>query len=274
MSAAFDFQTANGRVEIRELRAMDEMVAAEQIQSEVWGADPHPKELLIAVQYEGGFLAGAFSPLGTMVGLVFSFPTSDPAAQHSQLLATLASWRGLGIGTQLKWFQRRWCLARGIQVIRWTVDPLRAANAELNIRHLGSTSSTYLPDYYGRMEGIDAGVPTDRLLVEWQLSAERVLARLDGPPEDRGFEDVIQANIVEDGRSSCPEPDLSAERVLLCLPHNFIQLAQTDPDLAIHWRMQTRELFQAYFRRGFAVTEFTRVGGPAYLLERKLKNEG
>ncbi len=124
------------------------------------------------------------------------------------------------------------------------------------------------------MVGIDAGSPTDRLLVEWQLSADRVLARLDGPAEDRGFEGVIRANIVEDGRSTCPEPGLSTERVVLCLPQDFIQLAQTDPELARHWRMQTRELFQAYFRRGFAVTEFTRVGGPAYLLERKLKNEG
>ena len=86
------FRTARGTLEIHEIRSIAEMSAAEEIQSLVWGIDiiPTPKEMLIAVQHEGGFLAGAFNAENRMVSLVFSFPTQDPTAHHSQLLATLA----------------------------------------------------------------------------------------------------------------------------------------------------------------------------------------
>ncbi len=202
-----------------------------------------------------------------MVGLVFGFPTRDPAVQHSHILGTLAEWRGLGIGARLKWFQRGWCLERGITQVRWTVDPLRAANAGLNIHALGGTAKTYLPDYYGAMQGIDAGAPTDRLLVEWRLDSPRVAERAAQPPPDRGFPGAGPANAVVDGRPAGPRYDLDCPSLLIHLPDDFVQLAKTDPPLALAWRLQTRELFQYYFARGYRICEFTRVGGPAYLLE-------
>ncbi|HEX9028594.1 MAG TPA: GNAT family N-acetyltransferase, partial [Anaerolineales bacterium] len=124
-------QTPRGPLAIRELSTIEEMIAAEELQRKVWGADtfPHPKELLIPVQHEGGLLAGAFTQENELIGFVFGFRTRDPGIMHSQMLATLSDWRGNGIGEHLKWFQRDWCLAQGIRLVRWTVDPLRAANA-------------------------------------------------------------------------------------------------------------------------------------------------
>lgn len=263
------FDTGWGTIEIRELRKIEEMVAAECIQLQVWGREitPHPKELLIPVQHEGGLLAGAFDPQGEMVGLIFGFPTSLPDVLHSQMLCTLEAWRGQGIGRRLKWFQRQWCLERGITLVRWTVDPLRAANAELNIRRLGATSSTYLPDYYGAMQGIDAGAPTDRLLVEWHIGSPRVCKRVDQPPVDIGFPGAVLAFSVVDGRPGASRPDLECPQVLLPLPLDFIQLSKNDAGLALAWRMQTRSLLCQLFSRGYQITGFTRQGGPAYLLE-------
>jgi len=265
------FATSKGQFEIRELRTIDEMVAAETIQTQVWGLEsiPHPKEILIPIQHEGGLLAGAFTIEQEMVGLIFGFPTRDPACQHSQLLATLEAWRGQGIGARLKWFQRDWCLERGVRHVRWTVDPLRAANAELNIRHLGGISSTYFLDYYGAMQGIDAGAPTDRLLVEWHIASKRVESRANSAPRDEGFPDAQPANEVREGRPANPRLGLDSPRILIRLPENFIKLSKSDPDLALAWRMQTRELFVDYFARGFLLSEFTRAGGPAYLLEKR-----
>jgi chorismate synthase len=142
--------------------------------------------------------------------------------------------------------------------VRWTVDPLRAANAALNIRGLGATARAYFPDYYGVMKGIDAGAPTDRLLVEWLLNSPRARSRRAGPPPDLGYP---QALPVEDGlQAGLP--------ALLRLPEDFVSLSQSDPGAALEWRMRTREQFLRCFARGYILTGFTRVGGPAYLLER------
>jgi chorismate synthase len=265
------FETRKATLEIRELNSIADMVSAEQIQRKVWGLDsiPTPKETLIPIQHEGGLLAGAFTPQGEMVGLVFGFPTRDPAVMHSHILGTLEAWRGLGIGARLKWFQRNWCLARGIQQVRWTVDPLRAANAELNIRHLGATASTYLPDYYGEMQGIDAGAPTDRLLVEWYLNGQRAVHLAESLPPDLGFSGAEPVNAVEEGQPITARYDLTYAQLLLRLPEKFVLLSKTNPSLALAWRMHTRELFLHYFNRGYTITGFTRVEGPAYLLEKR-----
>src|SRR5208282_2978981 len=59
----------------------------------------------------------------------------------------------------------------------WTFDPLQIKNAFLNIHRLGAIASAYLVDFYGvsssRLQG---GLPTDRLLAEWELDSPRVEA--------------------------------------------------------------------------------------------------
>jgi chorismate synthase len=264
------FDTSRGRILIRELQGVKEMVAAEEIQKTVWGweAIPHPKEILIPIQHEGGLLAGAFGPADALVGLVFGFPTRQADTQHSQLLATLPEWRGIGIGARLKWFQRAWCLDRGIEHVRWTVDPLRAANAELNIRHLGGTASTYYTDYYGAMQGIDAGAPTDRLLIEWDLGHPRVSALTHGLPADIGFPNACPLNSFQNGEPVCVKDQPGMPQVVIRLPVDFVEIARSAPTLALEWRMHTREVFQRCFSSGYSVTGFTRQSGPAYLLER------
>lgn len=270
----WSFETPRGLIELRELNNIDEMTAAEQIQLDVWGTDaiPHPKEILIPIQHEGGLLAGAFNADQLMVGLVFSFPTRDPSIHHSQLLATLDEWRGLNIGTQLKWFQRAWCIDHGIKHIRWTVDPLRTANAELNIRHLGGICNTYYLNYYGQMKGIDAGAPTDRLLLDWYLESTRVQARSHEIPVDQGFMGVESANEVAGGEPINSYLALDGNQILIHLPRNFIETSRIHPELALKWRLTTRELFTHYFECGYSIKEFTRIGGPAYLLEREPEN--
>ena len=264
-------QTSQGPVEIRELASSADMAAAEEIQKIVWGPDAilHCKEILIAVQTEGGLLAGAFSAGGELLSLVFGFPSREPGVMHSQLLATLPAWRGMGLGARLKWFQRDWCLDQGIHTVRWTVDPLRAANAELNLHRLGCTCSTYLVDFYGAVGGIDAGAPTDRLLMVWDLNSERVKLRAQRPPEDRGFEGAQPANDVLEDEPVSDNLDLDGPDLLIQIPADYSALSRSKPETWMRWRYQIRALFQVYFSRGYAVTEFTRSGTPAYLLTRK-----
>lgn len=168
-------------VEFRDLRGMDEFTEAENLQSVVWGQGdrPDPADLMMVIQAEGGLAGGAFLD-GRLVGYVFGFPTATPGVQHSHRLAVLPDMRSRGIGVRLKWYQRQWCLDRGIGLVRWTFDPLRATNAALNIARLGARSSTYHVDFYGAMGGINKGLPSDRLLADWHLADPRVVALAEG----------------------------------------------------------------------------------------------
>ncbi|MER8989780.1 GNAT family N-acetyltransferase [Mesorhizobium sp. M0843] len=167
--------------EFRELSGMAEFRAAEALQAAVWGKGdtPDSAELMMAIQAEGGFAAGAFVD-GRLIGYVFGSPSATPGIQDSQRLAVLPEMRGRGLGAALKWYQRRWCLARSIRHVRWTFDPLRAVNAALNIDRLGGRSTTYLVDYYGAMGGINEGLPSDRLLVDWYLDDPIITAKSEG----------------------------------------------------------------------------------------------
>ena len=257
-------------VEIRELAGMAELAEAEQLQLDVWGREtlPDGRELLLAIQHAGGLVAGGFDPAGQMVGFIFAFPNSDPTVQHSHRLAVRPAFRGQNIGAALKWFQRAWCLQRGIRFVEWTVDPLRMPNADLNARILGATTFTYLLDYYGTMLGIDAGLPSDRFLMHWDLASPRVSALAAATPPDTGFAGLPVANQVIDGTPSALRLDLDAPALLAHIPANFVRMAAQDRPCAATWREHTRQLFSTYFARGYAVRGFSAAPANAYLLER------
>ena len=165
-------------ITFRDLSGMAEFRAAEDLQRSVWGAgdQPDPADLMMVVQGLGGLVGGAFVD-GALMGYIFGLPSRDPQVQHSHRLAVLPEARGLGLGVRLKFYQRDWCLARGMTTVQWTYDPLRPINAALNIHHLGAQSGRYLVDYYGAMEGINRGIASDRVLVDWALDTEAVAAR-------------------------------------------------------------------------------------------------
>ncbi len=235
---------------LRDLDGMAEFLAAERLQSEVWGPGDKvdPGDLMMVIAAEGGLAAGAFRE-GHMLGYVFGFPTSDPCIQHSHRLATHPDARGLGLGLALKWYQRDWCRARGILQVRWTFDPLRHVNAGLNIGRLGGTARTYYPDYYGAMLGINHGVPSDRLLVEWALDTQAVARRAAG----------LAAS------------SLSGLRVPL--DPGYARLLETDLPAALALRLALRDTLITRFAQGYAITGFD-ASACAYVLTSLPRDEG
>ena len=234
-------------ITFRDLHGMTEFRAAEELQRQVWGEgdQPDPADLMFVIQAEGGLVGGAWLD-GRLMGYVFGFPTRDPQVQHSHRLAVLPQARGLGLGLRLKTYQRGWCLHHGIARVRWTFDPLRAVNASLNIHSLGAESDTYLPDYYGEMAGINAGLGSDRLLVDWDLASEKVAAlaaRMPGPAT---------------GGTSLP----------LALPEDVETLARTDPSRADALRRDLRAHLQDAFAHGQRITGFDRETR-CYILSRQ-----
>ena len=101
---------------------------------------------------------------------------------------------------------------------------------------MGPRRGTYLADYYGAMEGINKGVPSDRLLVDWNLAAPSVAGRAVGAS------------------------DLPAEGVPLdvALPDNIEQLAAERPVQAASLRMALRSALQSSFAKGGRIIGFDR----------------
>lgn len=145
-------------------------------------------------------------------------------------------------------YQREWSLARGISPVRWTFDPLRHTNANLNIARLGAEVSTYHPDYYGVMKGINAGLPSDRLRADWHLASPRAkncAAAGFGQPVATLPDDAVRVPIVAD----------------------LDRLLASDYQGALTARMQVREALTRLFAEGYVIRDYD-AAATAYVLTR------
>ena len=246
------------------------MVRAEDLQKSVWEStsDYDNKDILVAIQHAGGLVAGAFTQDDTMVGFILAFPMMEDHGLHSHRLAVLPAYRHFHIGEKIKWFQHDWALDHGIKWIHWTYDPLQVINAHLNIHRLGAVVNTYYENYYGLMDGINAGTPSDRILAVWYLNSPRVLTcRNNTAMEELTFK-AIPANQVCDEAPGEENLGLDDKILRINLPHNFNNLLAADINLALAWRLHIRRLLQNYFSRGYCISHFTKMDRPAYILEQ------
>lgn len=235
-------------IEIRELRGLPEFERAEQLQYDVWGADEKadPSDLMFVVQNEGGFVAGAFEG-SRLLAYGFGLPTANPVVQHSHRLAVLEEARGRGLGAKIKWYQYDWCAARGIEHIRWTYDPLRLPNAHLNIVALGATVSTYLPDYYGELAGLNAGTESDRLMADWYVGSANARAAREGAPLiGPAHPDIVQR---------------------VAIPRDFAGLLASDRAAATDARLAGRQALTAAFASGLIIAGFDRARAEYLLVQ-------
>lgn len=262
---------------LRLLTTVQELERCAALQKSVWGeangALGAPD--MVALIHAGGMAAGAFES-EELAGFVFGFPSYLPDAPrpnglHSHLLAVLPEYRGHGLGKALKWFQRDWCLARGLAWMTWTFDPLQAKNARLNLEHLGAVVEQYRVDEYGAMGGALAGtLPTDRLLAFWELEAPRTLALAQG--FDLTASDLKAASLAisptvlanKAGHPDASDLTQTEPRLRVEIPTDFTHLLHRDPDTASAWRLAAREVLKTYLDKGYAITRFLE---KSYILE-------
>ncbi len=253
-------------ITIRDVRSMDDYKRSIEVQKEVWGLsdlDVVPVVELITVQHYGGLCAGAFDG-NDMVGFVYGMVghRKHRFFHHSHMLAVLPSYRGRRVGTRLKWAQRARVLRQGMDLVNWTFDPLQAPNAKLNIRHLGVTINKYVENIYGETESpLHGGIPTDRLEAEWWLESARVLrAQNEVLSEEPDWEELCRINQtgMKDGFLHCENVFLDCDEadLLVEIPGDIASIMAGRVELALDWRMKTRQLFQNYFSRGYTVTDF------------------
>jgi predicted GNAT superfamily acetyltransferase len=268
---------------LRDLDSHDDFAAAVRLQHEVWGEDSHdivPRSLFAVAIKTGGILIGADDDAGRLVAFVFSLPgiRHGRVVQWSHLLAVAPLARGQSLGLRLKLAQREGALARGIDLVEWTYDPLRVGNARLNVHRLGCVVEAYLDDVYGPSTSpLDGGLPTDRVIASWHVASPHVARRVEAGAIVARDASVGQAPHVlrtrEAGAFRVPhgEPDLSRDepRLRVEIPADFARLLASAPDLALAWRHAARRVFHTYFARGYRIVDVD--GGraaerPSYLL--------
>jgi len=164
---------------IRKCTLLEEMQACFALQREVWGfsdAELVPVRLFVVASKIGGQVIGAFDE-NELVGFAFAIPAlrNGHSYLHSQMVAVRRQYRNAGVGRRLKLFQREEALARGIELMEWTFDPLEIKNAYLNIEKLGAIARRYSVNQYGiTTSPLQGGLPTDRLIAEWWMNSPRV----------------------------------------------------------------------------------------------------
>jgi predicted GNAT superfamily acetyltransferase len=244
-------------IEIRPCAGFEELEACVDLQVETWGYDENdiiPRKTFLLAQKIGGQVLGAFESdlmpdqtfdaKNSLVGFAMSLPgvktcDGEPRAYlHSHMLAVRESHRNRGLGAQLKWEQRGEALSRGIRHMEWTFDPLQIKNAFLNIHRLGAVAREYRVNFYGvsssRLQG---GLPTDRLLAEWELDSPRVEAILARRP--------ATVNKIE-------------ECILIPASIDQWKADEASRERALAVQVENRQKFQQAFSQGLAVIGFSR----------------
>ncbi len=247
------------------------------IQKEVWSGDVIvPPQLMLAAVHNGGFVAlGHADGDPAAAGFVFGFLgiRDYHFRHHSHMLAVRAPYRGTTLARELKEAQRDHCLDQGIEIVGWTMDPLEARNATFNFAKLGTYTREYHRDFYGAMpDRLNAGLPSDRIYVEWPIGHDRTYKRLKGEDRAPALEDAEREGVSYLLRAVGARPGevrFAAEsHLLLEIPAAFQELKARDASSAQAWRIAGREAFEAAFANGYAAVEFLRSadGRGAYLL--------
>lgn len=236
-------------MDIRKLTTITEMEAVYELERKIWQTEIVPTHQTITVVKNGGLMLGAYHG-GKLIGFSYSFPgfANNKLYLCSHMLGIDPDFRSQGIGERLKWEQRHEARRLGYDLITWTFDPLETRNAYLNLTKLHGVSMTYIENCYGNLQdGLNHGLPTDRLEIAWHIGSAYVET---GPVID--YHNVISINdIVMDKPVSIDVEWDEAAIYGLHVTNDFQSIKQHAAETARAWRLHTREKFQQLFSRGY-----------------------
>ena len=213
-----------------------------------------PVRHFIVTMHAGGFTLGAFHD-GRLIGFCLSVPAmlNGERALYSHMTAVEQDYQCFGVGSKLKWEQRRCALDHGIQLVKWTFQPEKALNAFFNLEKLGAVVTDYMPNFYGNDYGSEAGsekrieLQSDRLFGLWRLNSLKVVS-------------------LSSGEQFAAVENPAAE---VTIPGNWADLVSNDREAAAKEQTRIRTEFQKHFSEGLICRGFAKdVNKPRYLLYR------
>jgi predicted GNAT superfamily acetyltransferase len=254
-------------ITIRRARSIADYRACQEAQKRAWGISDDgyliPVATMVGANLHGGLVLGAFLPGGEAVAMSFAFlgRIGSRLCLYSQLTGVVPEHQSHGLGLEIKRFQHQIARAEGIERIAWAFDPLQAGNAHFNLSRVGAHATRYVENMYGeRTDRLNAGVPSDRLIAEWEVAA--------APPAPPSFDSVSELprllEIKELPRRA-PVPvgvrqisRLDDPRLLLEIPTDIASIRSEDPALAEAWRSLAGQAFQNAFEQSYRAVHFVR----------------
>lgn len=248
--------------------AFERVVDLEILVWKMISRDAVPASMLRAIEHGGGLINGAFMGDDLVgMGMMYPVPLDGRLILWSHMAGVHPDHQGSGIGTGIKWHQRRWALEQGYDEIRWTFDPLQRGNAHFNLRKLGATFDTYLVNFYGMMtDGINNGMPSDRVEAVWRLNDARVTALAAGQPVEQPAPDAPPALLTRDAHG-LPRHDVPSDS-----PYWRIEIPPTlqgHAESVLAWRLALREALQSAFASGYVAYDFD-PHNSAYILHKHI----
>ena len=227
-----------GAILIRPPRDAGEMRFGVDLQKQVWGyaeIDTVPDQMFIVARESGGQVLFAFDQ-EKPIGFALAFAAIDEGTiyLHSHMCGVVPAYQNRGVGRMLKLAQRDDAIARGINLIEWTFDPLQLRNAHFNLLRLGAVARRYIPNLYGRTSSpLHGGLPTDRLVAEWWIQSTRVA-------------DILSGKSVTG----------ASNRVRVSLPSTIREICVADVQEAERIQKRVREEFERRFAEGCSAVGF------------------
>ncbi len=266
--------STRARVDVRELTTLPELQRAESLLSDIWGR-PHdaptiPNDLLRAFSTTGNYVAGAWRGdelVGAAAGI--HGRGDDGVYLYSVVAGVHPGHRTGQVGFALKQHQRAWALARDLDLIIWTFDPLVRRNAYFNLAKLGAEVTGYHEDFYGPMhDALNRGDESDRCVVSWRLAGARARAAATGTrrPETAAADHGEAVRILAAGPAGEPTCAVATGGVLLAwVPEDITTMRAGDPAQAQAWRGAARDTLGRALAGGYAAVDMLRSGW--YVLE-------
>jgi predicted GNAT superfamily acetyltransferase len=257
----------NDEITIRRAESVDDYRACQEAQRQAWGITEDgyliPVATMVGANLHGGLVLGAFMPDGKAVGMSFGFlgRIEGRLCLYSQLTGVVPGAQSHGLGYELKLAQRDFARAEGLALIAWAFDPLQAGNARFNLNKLGARVRRYVDNMYGvRTDALNAGVPTDRLIAEWDIASPDSPGVGATPAATGDLPLLIRTGRDDRGRHvpNGVDPGRDAPRCLLEIPDRIADLRRDHPGVAEAWRAAVRRAFQDALAAGYQAVGFIR----------------
>ncbi|MCU0476833.1 MAG: hypothetical protein MUC99_12120, partial [Anaerolineae bacterium] len=240
----------------------DDLLTAAHLESRIWGWDERfasPTNVMRVTALKGGLVLCAYDRDrdDDMVGMSWAFPvrTEDGVwALWSHVAGFLPEYRRYGFGRRLKFLQREWAMQAGYAQMRWTFDPMQAANANFNLNLLGAQISKISANLYGVYDDtLNPGLPTDRFEAVWVLDDPRVAALAMGETVEHLPMPSVTALAYDPDADTFQRLDElpQAGAVRVELPAQFSMLGRERPSRARAWQTHLREVLSGLFAAGW-----------------------